>query len=161
MNKIKCPCYSHKDYSSCCGLFISGKENPTTPEELMRSRYTAYTMANIDYIRNTMRDDALIGFQEMDAKHWAKHVIWIKLHVFESTLENSNTGYVEFEAIFVNNARLQSIHEKSRFIRQDNRWYYVSGEHLPSTYPEQNISRNTTCPCGSQRKFKTCHGKSR
>ena len=155
---IKCPCDSKKNYSSCCEPFITGKQKPETPEALMRSRYTAYTMANIDYIKKTMRGNALIDFQETDAKRWAKRVHWIKLHVFQSIIENQNTGFVTFEARFVDGSYLKSIHEHSKFIYKDDHWYYVSGEYLPTNHPEQLIARNTNCPCGSQRKFKNCHG---
>ncbi len=121
MNKIRydvCPCDSQKSYLSCCEPFITSKQNPETPEALMRSRYTAYTMANIDYIKETMRDNSLIGFQEMDAKRWAKRVNWIKLNVLKSVIENASMGYVVFEASFVGGSRLKSIHEKSAFISQ-------------------------------------------
>ena len=56
---IKCPCCSSKEYDDCCSKFISGAAVPTTPEELMRSRYTAFTKANVDYIFKTMRGAAL------------------------------------------------------------------------------------------------------
>lgn len=126
----------------------------------MRSRYTAFTMANINYIKETMRGNALTGFQEMDTKRWAKRVHWIKLQVFKSFIENSSTGHVEFEASFVEGAHLKSIHEKSEFIRKEGRWYYIGGIHLPTSHNQEIISRNTDCPCDSQRKFKNCHGNS-
>jgi SEC-C motif-containing protein len=154
-----CPCDSQKGYLSCCEPFITGTKCPETPEALMRSRYTAYTMANIDYIKTTMRGKALIGFQEMDAKRWAKRVHWIKLNVLMSVIEHASMGYVEFEATFVEGSRLKSIHEKSEFIGEEGRWYYVGGIHLPTDHAEKIISRNTSCPCGSHRKYKNCHGK--
>jgi len=155
---INCPCDPQKNYLSCCEPYITGKKNPETAEALMRSRYTAYTMANIDYIKETMRGDALASFQEMDAKSRAKRVKWIKLHVLKSVIENSRTAYVEFEASFVDASRLKSIHEKSEFNYEEGRWYYIRGVHLPTAHTEQIISRNMNCPCGSQRKFKNCHG---
>ena len=155
---VLCPCDSQKKYLSCCEPFITGKQSPETPEALMRSRYVAYTMANIEYIKETMRGNALAGFQELDAKRWAKRVTWIKLKVLKCVTESLNRGYVEFEASFVDGAHLKSIHEKSEFIFAMGRWYYVGGQHLPTTHTEQIISRTMDCPCGSQRKFKNCHG---
>lgn len=156
---IDCPCGSQKCYLSCCEPFLTGTRMPGTPEMLMRSRYTAYTMANIDYIKNTMCGQALLGFQEEDAKRWAKRVNWIKLIVFESAIKNSNTGMVEFEARFVDGSRLKLIHEKSEFILEKGRWSYVGGIQQPTAHLEQLISRTMHCPCGSHRKFKNCHGK--
>lgn len=155
---IHCPCFFEKSYKSCCEPYLLGEKIPETPEALMRSRYTAYTMANIDYIKATMRGNALIGFQELDAKHWAKRVRWVKLNVLNSSLENATTGYVEFEAQFVDGSRLKSIHEKSTFLREENQWFYIEGSNIPTTHTQQTINRNTPCPCGSLRKFKNCHG---
>ena len=124
----------------------------------MRSRYTAYTMANIEYIKETMRGNALIGFQDSDATRWAKRVHWIKLTVLTSGIENANRGYVTFEAFFVDGSRLKSIREKSQFLCDQGRWYYVGGRDLPTDHREQIVSRTMNCPCGSFRKFKNCHG---
>lgn len=160
MNKVcldACPCDSQKNYLSCCGPFITGKQIPDSPETLMRSRYSAYTKANMDYIKKTMSGNALAGFQEVDATRWAKKVNWIKLRVIKSDIESSSRAYVEFEASFVEACYLKSIHEKSEFIFEKGRWYYIDGQHLP-TKMEQRISRTMDCPCGSLRKFKNCHG---
>ena len=161
MNKVTyeaCPCGSQKEYVHCCEPFITGKQSPQTPEALMRSRYTAYTRVHIDYIKETMRGKALAGFDEMDAKRWASRVHWIKLNVIQSGIQNPSMGYVEFEARFVDASRLKSIHEKSEFIFDKGRWYYIDGILLPTTHKEQMISRQMDCPCGSHRKFKHCHG---
>lgn len=155
---MNCPCHSQKNYSSCCEPFISGKKNPKTPEALMRSRYTAYTQANIDYIKATMRGEALIGFQERQAKHFAGRVTWIKLDVIEATLASPNLGYVEFVASFMEGARLKLLQEKSDFMREEGRWFYTSGKLKANKQQDQIISRNMHCPCGSLRKFKNCHG---
>lgn len=160
LTMLNCPCGSQKNYLTCCEPFILGKQKPSTPEMLMRSRYTAFTIADMDYIKETMRGQALADFQEIEATRWAKKVTWIKLNVIKSTIQNSSLGYVEFEASFVDGHRLKSIHEKSQFILEEGSWYYVSGTHLPSSHAERIIARNAICPCGSERKFKNCHGKS-
>ena len=48
-----CSCGSGRDYVTCCQPYVEGRAHPETPEALMRSRYTAYTMADIDYIEKT------------------------------------------------------------------------------------------------------------
>ena len=129
----------------------------------MRSRYTAYTLANLDYIRDTMRERALAGFNENEAlaRRWAKRVVWIKLAVKQTAIESATRGHVEFEAFYVENGRLQSIHENSRFTCVDKRWYYTDGKQLPPTHSRQRISRTMDCPCGSLRKYKNCHERVR
>ena len=105
-----------------------------------------------------LRGSASMDFEESDAKRWAKRVKWVKLHVVQSVTENSNTGYVEFAASYVEGYRLKTLHENSKFIREADRWYYVSGTDRSTTSTEQMISRSMDCPCGSHRKFKNCHG---
>ena len=45
-----CVCGSMKNSELCCAQYIDGEESAPTAESLMRSRYTAYTQGNIDYI---------------------------------------------------------------------------------------------------------------
>lgn len=153
-----CPCNSQKSEASCCQPFITGQQLPPTPEALMRSRYTAFTQANMEYIKQTMKDKALEGFVAQESARWAKRVNWIKLCVYNASIETPTLGYVEFEATFVEGNKLKSIHEKSEFRQDHGRWYYVQGSHLPSTHNEQLVSRNSNCPCGSLSKYKNCHG---
>lgn len=155
-----CSCGSQKDYATCCELYLTHQQKPDTPQELMRSRYTAYCLANIDYIQNTMRGKALVGFNAINAKRWATRMNWIKLTILETSMDNPHKGYVEFIATFVDGHVLNSMHEKSEFIQEEGKWYYVDGVQIPSLdTTKQLISRNSLCPCGSQRKFKNCHKK--
>src|SRR5262249_12642121 len=50
---MNCPCQSGQNLDQCCGPFIAGEAFPETAEQLMRSRYTAYTQANLGYIKKT------------------------------------------------------------------------------------------------------------
>lgn len=124
----------------------------------MRSRYTAYCLADIDYIQKTMRGRALVGFDSVDATRWATRVHWIKLTVLDARLDSPHQGYVEFIATFMDGHTLKSIHEKSEFIQEAGWWYYVDGVQFPTV--TKTIARHGVCPCGSQKKYKNCHGKS-
>ena len=66
-----CPCGTGKKYLDCCGLFIRGHKRPTTPEALMRSRYSAYTQNRIEYIARTMKAPANHNFDMEAARQWA------------------------------------------------------------------------------------------
>ena len=155
-----CPCGSQKTYEQCCELFLEKKLIPQTPEQLMRSRYSAYSLANIEYIKLTMKGKALIGFNEITAREWAKEVAWIGLNVIQSHVETSEKGFVEFAASFIESNQLKSIHELSEFHKENNRWFYVGGinQQLPDKKSKQ-IARNSPCPCNSGKKFKNCHAK--
>lgn len=152
-----CPCGSKHNYASCCGVYLESTIKPASPEALMRSRYTAYSLANIPYIKKTMRGKPLSGFDEIEAMHWAKTVIWMELQIVSTALKKENVGYVEFIARFMENKQIKSIHETSEFHREDGAWFYVDGVQQPTS--KVAFTRNMPCPCGSQKKFKNCHAK--
>lgn len=154
-----CPCHSNQDYEACCGQYISEQRLPETPEALMRSRYSAYALADINYIKQTMQGKPLMGFNESEVTIWAKSVHWIDLNIIKSSIDmdNQNRGFVEFIATYIHKGILKKIHENSCFKRVGGRWLYVDGEHMNHTLPPTKISRNALCPCGSNKKFKNCH----
>lgn len=123
----QCPCGSEQPYTTCCGIFIDQNNIAATPEQLMRSRYTAYSTANIDYIVKTMRGPAAVNFNRDEAKEWATSVNWLGLTVINTHTLN-NKGWVEFIASFKDHDKPQAIHEKSEFHRINGQWYYVSGK---------------------------------
>ncbi len=128
----QCSCDNSTDYAACCGRFISGNAVAETPEQLMRSRYSAYSMANIDYIVQTMRGTALQGFDKQHARQWAQAATWQGLQVVHTEMDadKADVGYVEFIAKFQLDGQNQQIHEKSRFKKYDGRWYYVDGKKI-------------------------------
>jgi len=133
-----CPCGSKNNYATCCKPYLNNKHHPDTPEALMRSRYTAYCLAESDYIQKTMRGKALVGFDAADAKRWAKRVNWIKLDVLHTALSSPHKGSVEFIVTFVDGQALKSIHEKSEFIQEEGLLMQEYGEkrRIPLTYEE-------------------------
>ena len=134
-----CPCGSRQTYGLCCRKFIEEECLPERPEQLMRSRYTAYTQGNMDYIQQTMVGRALKGFDPQETRQWALTVKWKKLSVLktgslpapgsgeESGAESgaeSNKAYVEFVATYQESRSLHELREKSEFLKQDGRWFY-------------------------------------
>jgi len=151
-----CPCDSTKNDNTCCNIYINGHSNPDTPEKLMRSRYTAYTQGNIDYILRTMSGSALKNFTPESAKQWTTSVEWIGLEIIHSTIETTK-GYVEFIAHYYERGEKKFIHEISEFHLINGQWYYVDGKYEQSKpYTKLKIGRNNSCPCGSGKKYKTC-----
>jgi SEC-C motif domain protein len=122
-----CPCCSTLPYASCCAPYINGSILPTTPEQLMRSRYTAYTQANVDYIAATMQSPAVDNYDKDEAAAWAKQAQWLSLEIVVSYLQDED-GFVEFIASFKDNGKHQRLHELSRFKLINGRWYYTDGE---------------------------------
>lgn len=146
-----CPCGSERVYSACCGPYLQGQAIPATPEELMRSRYTAYSQANMDYIQRTMTGSPLRGFNPEETRIWAAQAQWLSLKVISAPLPSagSQVGYVEFIAVFIQRENRQVIYERSEFQRNGERWFYIGGR-------TPKINRNDECPCGSGKKSKRC-----
>lgn len=130
--QLTCPCNSHKKLSVCCQPLIAGRRLAATPEELMRSRYVAYTLGNIDYISKTMKGPALASFDYLAALAWAQQAKWLGLNVVTSSFhqQNPRIGYVEFKATYVVQAQIQVLHEKSEFHKEKQTWFYVDGQIL-------------------------------
>lgn len=145
----KCPCGSGKDYEKCCDLFISGADKPQSPEQLMRSRYSAFVNNNLDYVMQTITGPAARDFSRDDAQNWVDHVEWVGLEVKEVSSVANDTGFVEFIARFKVQGKDQMLHEIGEFHRQDGVWSYYDGK-----YPK--TGRNDPCPCGSGKKYKKC-----
>lgn len=156
-----CPCGTGKLFSECCEPYINEQSFPAKPEELMRSRYTAYSLKNIAYIEKTMKPPANIGFDAAETLNWAKDVTWLKLEIIKTQTEIPH-GTVEFIAHYRYLNEPHVLHEKSEFVLENNRWFYVDGKIIKSTRTIKNkIARNEPCDCGSGKKYKRCCGGER
>lgn len=125
-----CPCGSGKNFENCCHPIINGKKDAVTAQELMRSRYVAFTQANVDYLMRSHHSSTRPTKERKNIEEWAKSVKWIKLTVLNTQAGEATdkTGFVEFEAVYMENGQLDKIHENSFFQREDNKWVYVSGD---------------------------------
>jgi SEC-C motif domain protein len=126
---IACPCGSGKYYLACCGPYIAGEQLAPTPEALMRSRYTAYTQAKIDYIAATMKGKAALGFDQSMERSAVTQQKWLGLQVLKAEIspQDENIGFVEFIASYHRDGKKRKLHERSEFHRENARWYYVDG----------------------------------
>lgn len=121
------PGLSGKPFEKCCGRFLSGSANATTPKQLMRSRYTAYALGNYgDYLLATWLPEKRIGLTAESLSE--KSLDWVKLEILDS-YQKGDAGTVEFKAYYkTETGELNILHEKSRFQRKERRWYYVEGD---------------------------------
>jgi len=122
-----CSCGREKPYLECCHLIHEGTVKAATAEDLMRSRYTAFTLANGDYLMKSHHPDTRNPKDKMNLEKWAKSVNWIKLEILNRTngLEFNDRGTVEFKAFYFENRQIQVIHENSEFVKENSLWYYV------------------------------------
>jgi len=149
-----CPCGSGLQYSLCCESYLNGNALPDTPESLMRSRYSAYVKHDTAYLVATWHPSCHAERFSASIEESYAHTHWRGLTILSSEiLPDKPQGYVTFFARFTENGRESFIHERSRFLREEQRWYYIDG-----TFPP--IGRNDRCPCGSGKKYKKCCGQS-
>jgi SEC-C motif-containing protein len=159
-----CPCTSGKTYGDCCAPIIAGTVKAATAEALMRSRYTAYVVHNIDHVERTDHPERRESFDRKSAEQWATMSEWIGLDVVtvEKGGVNDTTGAVEFRARFSIKGQEHQHVERSSFAKVDGTWYYVEGsrpEQKPFVHEAPVVGRNDPCSCGSGKKFKKCCGK--
>jgi len=126
-----CPCGSKNEYSDCCGAIINGKRNASTAEELMRSRYSAFVKADIDYLMRSHHSKTRPLKERKDIETWTKSVQWMGLVILNTAAGQINDlkGHVEFRALYLESGRMEQIHENSLFEKENGKWVYVSGEH--------------------------------
>ncbi len=125
---MKCSCDSGKPMSECCGPFLSREKVAETPEQLMRSRYSAFCAKDLDYIQKTTDPQALKDFDRAATEAWMNGATFTKLEVLSSSMEG-NKGRVEFRATFQMEGKEPEVHhEVSKFRKQGGVWYFRDGK---------------------------------
>ncbi len=125
-----CYCHSDKPFESCCKAYLSGYSVPATAEQLMRSRYTAYVLHDVDYIIQTTHPSTRKEYDAKAIKAWAESSIWQKLEIIVTRKGNGSdtVGFVEFKAYYSDAAQQSHIHhEYSTFKKVDQVWFFVEG----------------------------------
>lgn len=147
-----CPCQSGKDYIECCQPFHLQIKFPETAEQLMRSRYCAYTLVNIPYIVETTVPSQQKWLDQVAMKEWGYTTHWAGLEIVSHLPYISKIhSKVEFNAFFKTEEGIQIHNELSLFVKINNRWYFVDPTILLP-------SQKQNCLCGSGKKFKSCCG---
>lgn len=120
----------------------------------MRSRYSAFARADVDYLARTQLKPSEGTWAE--TKEWAASVAWLSLEIVEQppNVVDHAPNVVEFIARYLEGDQVVALHERSTFVQRDGAWIYDAGK---PTVSQQKVERNQPCPCGSGRKFKQCH----
>ncbi len=156
----QCPCGTGKNYNDCCEPFIKGAKKAPTAEALMRSRYTAFAVGELDHVERTHHASTRKELDMEGVKSWALNSEWLGLEILgtENGKEKDSTGKVEFKCKFIFNEAPQTHHELSTFEKVDGEWFFVDGVMRNATVrrTEPKIGRNDPCSCGSGKKAKKC-----
>jgi SEC-C motif-containing protein len=143
-----CACGSKKSFSQCCEPYLSGKQQAPTAEALMRSRYTAFTRVDMDYLQRTHHPKTRDELDVSGTEQWAREAEWLGLEIIntEKGGVDDADGTVEFKATYRLDKQTCVLHELSQFERKQYR------RETPK------IGRNDPCHCGSGKKYKKCCG---
>jgi SEC-C motif-containing protein len=91
---------------------------------LMRSRYSAFVLERGDYLRATWHPSKRPSTIRFDPG-----TKWLGLEVRDFKVLDDTHAEVEFVARQRDQSgRAVRLHERSRFVREDGRWYYVDGD---------------------------------
>ncbi|MAM95947.1 YchJ family protein [Parvibaculum sp.] len=155
-----CPCRSGLEFAQCCEPYLTDAKQPSGPEALMRSRYSAFATGNIDYLEETLLPGTRDDFDRKGAAEWAAASEWTGLEVraVEGGGPGEDEGIVEFVAHFRQQDADRVHHETANFKRQDGRWWYVDGIMGVRPRRVEKVGRNDPCSCGSGKKYKKCCG---
>ena len=129
-----CPC-GRRDarrkplgFAACCGRFLDDFDTTPAPdaESLMRSRYSAFVRERGAYLLATWHPST----RPAESLHFDTDIRWLGLEVRAQRATGDDRAEVEFIARHRSAGRAVRIAERSRFVRQGERWFYVDGDDL-------------------------------
>lgn len=91
----------------------------------MRSRYAAFTLQDEAYLLASWHASTRPASLNLHQLPSAK---WLGLKVIAHETQDETHATVKFVARHKLDGRAQRLHEVSRFVREDGRWFYLDGE---------------------------------
>ncbi|WP_144571545.1 YchJ family protein [Azomonas agilis] len=150
MSEIPCPCGQPLLLTQCCGLLHAG-QTAASAELLMRSRYTAYVLGNVDYLIRTTLPIQQSALDLEAIRTWSQTSQWLGLQVESVQKLGEQHARISFRVNWMDAQGNSHQHaETSLFVHLAQGWFFID----PS-YPLK-ASRNDPCPCNSGQKFKKC-----
>lgn len=127
MSINNCPCGQDKTYANCCQIIHLDSSKATTAEQLMRSRFVAFTKGMGDYLLASHHSSTRPVDQMPQIVKWANSVDWLNLEILETTNGKMGdvSGTVKFKANFVQAKKPDFILENSQFVKENGCWVYL------------------------------------
>ena len=89
----------------------------------MRSRYSAFVLCDEPYLLATWHESKRPPAVEFDPNQK-----WLGLKIVDSDAAGATEAEVEFVARYrIGGGSAARLHERSRFVKEGDRWYYVDG----------------------------------
>ena len=156
---MSCYCGSELAFKECCHPFLTNIQIPKTPEQLMRSRYSAFCLEDAHYLHMTWHSSMRVQHSVEQIQGAFHHTRWCKLAIEDAKTDvNDAHGSVSFRAYYMERDKLCVLHETSRFEKENGEWRYLDGT-IHQDSGRLSIGRNDVCFCGSGSKFKRCCGR--
>jgi SEC-C motif-containing protein len=125
-----CPCGSGNKYKRCCGVYHRGK--PPEPHRLMRARYCAYSIGNVEFIVETTHPEG--PMHRPDVTTWSAELSeychrtrFTGLTIHEHGALGDDEAFVTFTAELEQDGSAHEQTERSVFRRDGRRWKYFDG----------------------------------
>ncbi|MDI1338804.1 YchJ family metal-binding protein [Polaromonas sp.] len=113
-------------YATCCARYLERDTPAPDAEALMRSRYSAFVLERADHLLATWHTS-----HRPPAIDFDPGVKWLGLDVRQHRPLDDSHAEVEFVARQKSpGSPAVRLHERSRFVREAGRWYYVDGDQL-------------------------------
>jgi SEC-C motif domain protein len=116
-----CECGSGTSYLGCCGRLHSGAP-ARDAEELMRSRYCAFSRGNAPYLQKSWAVETRPLILHLDPAQ-----TWTGLTIDRHEVTGPDTARVRFTATWRTGTRTGRMTETSRFRRDGSGWVYIDG----------------------------------
>ena len=129
-----CPCSSGARYSACCAPYHRGTREAPDAEALMRSRYSAFALREVDYLWRTLHPEHPDRARPRDdwtreVRAHAQALKYPRLHVLDRQLAPPPApSVVLFHARVFENGQDRSFVERSEFRHDGTGWRYLRGD---------------------------------
>ena len=120
-----CPCGLPQPLAKCCARWWQGPQTLQAPDAvtLMRSRYSAFVLGQTAYLLASWHASTRPDLLEAEPG-----LRWLGLMIRRSAQQDATHATVEFVARSKQAGRAHRLHETSRFVQEQGRWFYVDGD---------------------------------
>ena len=134
-----CPCGGGSEgasYASCCSPLHRQERAAATAEQLMRSRYSASALAEIDHLLRTQPSEEPVQARRRSLEASCRKLRWVGLEIVatEAGGPDDLEGTLTFIAHYSAGAQRGTLRECSRFGREggrpDGAWLYLDAIEL-------------------------------
>lgn len=108
---------------ACCARYLNHSTPAPDAERLMRSRYSAFVLGDVNHLNASWHPSTRPADLALEPG-----VKWLGLEVRRYRIIDADHAEVEFVARSRSGGRGHRLHETSRFVREDGRWFYLDGD---------------------------------